>query len=54
MAKNKFSDLTKSISDEGWKEETTKEKNPQEPTSDQKRCEREEELYFFSFFGFIC
>ena len=49
MAKNRFSDLNKNNSDEGWKEETTKEKNPQEPASDQKRCEREKEAFLFFF-----
>ena len=47
MAKSRFSDSPKNISDEGWKEETTKEKNPQEPSLDYMRCEREEESFFF-------
>ena len=35
MSKKRFSDLPKNINNEGWREETTKEKNPQELASDQ-------------------
>ena len=40
MPKNRFSDLPKNINNEGWREETTKEKNPQELASGKIRCER--------------
>ena len=50
MPKNRFSDLTKNISNEGWRVETMKEKNPQELASDQIRCERRRRTVRASFF----
>ena len=51
MPTNRFSDLPKNISDEGWKEEMVKEKNLLHI-----RCNVREKnrMFFFFFFGFIC
>jgi len=62
MPKNRFSDLPKNINNEGWREETTKEKNPQELASSKIRCKRRRRtvccvcvcvcVFCFFFFGF--
>ena len=45
MPKNRFSDLPKSINNEGWREVMTKEKNPQNLLQIRSDAREEEESY---------